>query len=76
MTASRSRKGNGWDNAGIESWHSLIKKARGYLHHFRTRTEARGAIFEYIAMGYNRQRLPSALGYRTPREVAEAAQTA
>jgi transposase InsO family protein len=76
MTASVSRKGNCWDNAGIESWHSRIKKDLGYLHHFRTRTEARLAIFEDIEMWYNRQRLHSALGYRTPQEVAAAARPA
>jgi putative transposase len=29
MTARRSRKGHGWDNAGIESWHRRVKKDRG-----------------------------------------------
>jgi len=76
MTTSMSRKGNCWDNACIESWHSLIKKELVYLDHFRTRTEARLAIFEYIEIWYNRQRLHSALGYRTPREVAEAVRSA
>jgi putative transposase len=35
---------------------------------FRTRAEARAAVFEYIEVFYNRQRLHSALGYRTPVE--------
>ena len=35
---------------------------------FRTRAEARAAVFEYIEVFYNRQRLHSALGYRTPAE--------
>src|SRR5690349_19439224 len=35
---------------------------------FRTRADARAAVFEYIEVFYNRQRLHSALGYRTPVE--------
>lgn len=75
MTGSMSRKGNCWDNACIESWHSLLKKECVYLHHFRTRAEAIAVIFEYIEIFYNRQRLHRALGYRTPAE-AEAASAA
>ena len=30
--------------------------------------EAKAAVFDYIEMFYNRQRLHSALGYRTPAE--------
>ena len=76
MTASMRRQGNCGDNACIESWHSLLKKELVYLTHFRTRTEARAALFEYIEIFYNRQRLHSALGYRTPQEAAVAALTA
>ena len=35
---------------------------------FRTREEAKTAVFEYIEIFYNRQRLHSAIGYRTPAE--------
>jgi transposase InsO family protein len=73
MVASMSRKGNCYDNACIESWHSLLKKELIYLQHFTTRAVAEQAIFEYIEVFYNRQRLHSALGYRTPWEVAQAA---
>jgi putative transposase len=76
MTPSRSRKGNCWDNACVESWHRLLKKEVVYLTHFRTRAEARAARFAYIAGCYHRQRLHSALGYRTPQEAAAAALTA
>jgi len=69
MTGSMSRKGHGWDNACIESWHSLLKKECVYLHPCRTRAEATATIFEYIEIFYNRQRLHGALGYRTPAEV-------
>ena len=72
MLASMSRKGNCYDNACIESWHSLLKKELVYVEPFDTRADARLAIFEYIEGWYNRRRLHSALGYRTPQEVAEA----
>lgn len=73
MTASMSRKGNCWDNACIESWHSLLKKELIYLSRWPTRAALKLAIFEYIEIFYNRQRLHSALGYRTPHVVLAAA---
>lgn len=73
MTASMSRKGNCWDNACIESWHSLLKKELIYLSRWPTRAALKRAIFEYIEIFYNRQRLHSALGYRTPHVVLAAA---
>ena len=35
---------------------------------FKTRAEARAAIFEYIEVFYNRQRRHSAIGYKTPKQ--------
>lgn len=75
MPSRMSRQGNGWDKACIDSWHSLLKNECVYLHHFRTRAEAIAAIFAYIEIFYNRQRLHGALGYRPPAE-AEAASAA
>ncbi len=46
MAGSMSRKGHGYDNACLESWHSLWKKELVYVSHFRTRAEAEIAIFE------------------------------
>jgi putative transposase len=60
---SMSRRGNCYDNACMESFHSLIKKECIYLNRFRTRKEAKQAIFEYIECFYNRKRSHSALGY-------------
>jgi putative transposase len=39
-----------------------------YGQRFKTRAEARQAIFEYIEVFYNRIRLHSALGYMSPME--------
>ncbi|WP_243239944.1 integrase core domain-containing protein, partial [Sulfobacillus harzensis] len=63
---------NCWDNACIESWHSLLKKELIYLDRWPTRAAAQQAIFEYIEIWYNRQRVHSALGYRTPQAVLTA----
>ena len=45
---SFSRKGNPYDNACIESFHSVLKKEEIYLHIYQDSNEARRAIFEYI----------------------------
>ncbi len=39
-----------------------------YRQRFDTRGRARFAVAEYIAVFYNRKRLHSTLGYRTPAE--------
>lgn len=64
--ASMSRKANCYDNAAMESFWSTLKNELVYRCHFRTRAEARQAIFDYIEIFYNRRRLHSALGYKSP----------
>jgi transposase InsO family protein len=66
MTCSMSRKGNCWDNAPMESFFHTLKVE--LIHHrtYATREEARRDIFEYVEIFYNRQRLHSSLGYRSP----------
>jgi transposase InsO family protein len=64
--ASMSRKGNCYDNAAMESFWSTLKQELIYRRHFQTRAEARHAIFEFIEVFYNRQRLHSSLNYRSP----------
>src|SRR5215213_6139151 len=65
---SMSRRGNCLDNAPMESFFASLKTERVHEAQFRTRAQARAAVFEYIEVFYNRQRLHSALGYRTPTE--------
>ena len=68
FVSSMSRKGNCWDNAPMESFWGSLKQEWLDGQHFRTRSEAKSAIFEYIWIFYNRQRIHSANGYRTPEE--------
>ncbi len=68
MKGSMSRKGNCYDNACIESFHSIIKKELIYLNKYQTREEAQKSIFEYIEVFYNNQRIHSSIQYFTPRE--------
>ena len=65
---SFSRKGNPYDNACIESFHSVLKKEEIYLHTYQDSKEARRAIFEYIEGWYNRKRIHSSIGYLTPQQ--------
>ena len=69
---SMSRKGNCWDNAVSESFFHTLKTE--LTHHFKyaTREEAKQSIFEYIEVYYNRKRLHSANGYRSPVDYEEA----
>jgi putative transposase len=68
MVGSMSRKGNCYDNACIESFHSVLKKELIYLNTYETREQAKQSIFEYIEVFYNNQRIHSSIGYETPSE--------
>ena len=65
-TCSLSRKGNCWDNAVVESFFATLKRELFQDKIFATRAEARAAVFSYIEGWYNRRRLHSYLGYRSP----------
>jgi putative transposase len=68
IEVSMSRKGNCWDNAVAESFFATLKKELIYRHTWNTRHELEHAVFEYIEAYYNRIRLHSALGYRSPAQ--------
>ena len=61
-----SRKGNCWDNAPSESFFHTLKTELVHHEDFQTREEAKQAIFEYIEVFYNRERLHSTNGYIAP----------
>ena len=68
FTCSMSRKGNCWDNAPMEAFWGKMKYEWLFGQRFRTRKEARAAVFEYIEIFYNRFRLHESNGYLTPEE--------
>jgi transposase InsO family protein len=63
---SMSRTGDCWDNAVAESFFATLKRELVHLTTFSTTAEARASVFEYIEVFYNRIRLHSSLGYRSP----------
>jgi len=82
ITSSMSRKAIAWtthplsgsckhdpDGQRMDSFFGALKTEMVHRTRFRTRREARGALFEYIEIFYNRQRRHSSIGYRTPVKV-------
>lgn len=67
IQVSMSRVGNCYDNAVAESFFGTLK-AECVTGQYSTHALARTAIFEYIEVWYNRQRLHSTLGYLSPAE--------
>jgi putative transposase len=68
MTASMSRKGDCWDNAVAESFFATLERELIMKSDWRTRDEARRAIFRYIETWYNRVRRHSTLDYLSPAQ--------
>jgi putative transposase len=68
MIPSMSRPANPWDNAACESFMKTLKQEEIYCHQYRDLEELSAHLEEFIDHYYNRQRLHSALGYRTPEE--------
>jgi putative transposase len=71
LRGSMGRVGQCWDNALAESFFGALKNELVHRTVFPTRAKARRAIAEYIEVFYNRVRLHSALGYKTPDEIAQ-----
>jgi transposase InsO family protein len=76
IIASMSRKGNCWDNAHCESFFHTLKTELVYRTEFKTREEAKQAIFEWIECWYNAERRHSALEYLSPNEYEKLAKAA
>jgi putative transposase len=66
---SVGRTGICFDNALAESFNAALKVERVHRTAYPTRKKAIQDIARYIELRYNRARLHSALGYRTPQEV-------
>ncbi len=65
---SMSSRGNCYDNAVAESFFHTLKTELVYHEIYRSRSEAKRSLFEYMESYYNRSRKHSYLGYRSPVE--------
>ena len=76
FTPSMSRTGDCWDNAVVESFFATVTKELLSDGLFESRAIAARELFEFIEIWYNRQRLHSSLGYRSPAQFEEELQKA
>lgn len=72
ITCSMSRAGEVWDNSAMESFFSSLKTERTSRKVYRSRTDARSDVFDYIERFYNTTRRHSTLGYVSPIQFEEA----
>jgi len=68
ICGSMSRPANPYDNALAERFLRTLKYEEVYRADYQTLSEARASLKHFIEQVYNRQRLHSALGYRSPVE--------
>jgi transposase InsO family protein len=68
---SVGRTGTCYDNALAESFNGALKVELVHRTVYPTRKKAREDIARWIELRYNRTRLHSVLGYRTPQEVMD-----
>lgn len=66
LVCSMSKRGDCYDNAAMESWNHSFKVEAIHGERFATRESVKKQVFEYIEIYYNRKRLHSRLGYKTP----------
>jgi putative transposase len=72
ITPSMSRKANPYDNAACESFMKTLKHEEIHCNQYRTLEDLTSNVEAFIDGYYNRQRLHSALGYRSPEEFEAA----
>jgi len=66
LVASMSRLGNPYDNAKCESFIKTLKQEEIYTRQYGDRADLEAHMEQFLEQYYNRQRLHSALGYRSP----------
>ena len=76
MVASMSRPANPYDNASCESFMKTLKREEIYANRYDDLDHLRVNVEEFIEQYYNRQRLHSALGYRSPEEFEQQTEVA
>ena len=73
IECSMSRPGDCYDIAVMESFFGSYKQEWAHHHRWAGLSDARPSTHDFIEVFYNRQRLHSSLGYRTPAEAMEDA---
>jgi putative transposase len=68
IVPSMSRPANPYDKASCESFMKTLKREEIYANRYDNLEHLRANIEDFIEEYYNRQRLHSALGYRSPEE--------
>jgi len=68
LLLSMGSVGDCYDNAIVESFFATLECELLDRHTFRTRTEARQAVFAFIEGWYNPHRMHSSLGYWSPNQ--------
>jgi len=71
---SMSRAGRPYDNAMCESFIKTLKQEEIYTRQYRDRADLELHMAEFLEQYYNRRRLHSALGYRTPASFEQSLQ--
>jgi len=75
LFASYGSTGDCFDNAAMETFWATLKREVAWIHgsiFFRTRTELRHILFEYIEVFYNRERCQQGLGHKSPADYEAA----
>jgi transposase InsO family protein len=72
ITQSLSRPRQCWDNAVAESFFATVKIELIDRRSWASVVQVRRAVFDFIEIFYNRQRLHSSLGFLTPAEYEAA----
>ena len=75
MIPSKSRLTNPYDNASCESFMKTLKRKEIYANDYQDLEHLQGNVGAFIEQYYNRCRLHSALGYRSPEEFERDAST-
>ena len=76
MVPSMSRPANPYDNAACESFMKTLKQEEIYCNQYADFDQLSEHLEEFLGAYYNRLRLHSALGYRTPEEFEREAAAA
>jgi putative transposase len=71
IVQSFSQKGCPYDNACIESFHAILKKEEVNHIQYIDYSSAKLAMFQFIESWYNRKRIHSSLGYKTPQAIED-----